>query len=237
MIQEDHAIAQSDALSREVLETELVLASQMRSLAHVYGVLAHDLKAPLNAMQLALDLLADSLANPEPSEAPAAGERRQRYLTILREELARLDRTLRTMLEQKEPLDSVSGAFDLCEVIQEIGRLLLPQARRQRVEMKLELPPAAARVAGHRERVKQALLNLAIRALEAMPDGGRLAIGCAVQDAMAAVTVEDNGSGLRKSASGIGLYLARLVVESHGGDIVEEVVPEGTRFKLTLPLG
>jgi signal transduction histidine kinase len=54
---------------------------------------------------------------------------------------------------------------------------------------------------------------------------------------MAAVTVEDNGSGLRKSASGIGLYLARLVVESHGGDIVEEVVPEGTRFKLTLPLG
>ena len=252
MIQEDHAIAHLSALSREVLETELVLASQMRSLAHVHGVLAHDLKAPLNAMQLALDLLADSLANPEPPEAPAAGERRQRYLTILREELARLDRTLRTMLEQKEPLGSVSGAFDLREVIQEIGRLLLPQARRQRVEMKLELPPAAARVAGYRERVKQALLNLAIRALEAMPDGGRLAIGCAVQGGVAVVTVEDSGSGLpaglldeihqihyttRKSASGIGLYLARLVVESHGGEIVEEAVPEGTRFKLTLPLG
>lgn len=241
-----------DRRTVDMLETDLVLASQMRSLAHVYRVLAHDLRAPLNAMQLTVDLLTDSF-DPDPSGvSPASKERRRRHLAILREELGRLDRIVRTMLEQKEPLGSVSGAFDLREVIQEIGRLLLPQARRQRVEMKLELPPAAARVAGYRERVKQALLNLAIRALEAMPDGGRLAIGCAVQDAVAVVTVEDNGSGLpaglldeiyqihyttRKSASGIGLYLARLVVESHGGDIVEEVVPEGTRFKLTLPLG
>jgi signal transduction histidine kinase len=237
-----------DRRTVDMLETDLVLASQMRSLAHVYRVLAHDLRAPLNSMQLTVDLLADSF-DPDPS--PASQERRRRHLAILREELARLDRIVRTMLEQKEPLGSASGAFDLREVIQEIARLLLPQARRQRVETKLDLPADAVTVTGYRDRVKQALLNLAIRALEAMPDGGRLAIGCAVQGTAAVVTVEDNGSGLpaglldeiyqihyttRKSASGIGLYLARLVVESHGGDIGEEVLPEGTRFKLTLPL-
>jgi two-component system sensor histidine kinase HydH len=253
MIQEDHAIARLDALSREALETELVLASQMRSLAHVYGVLAHDLKAPLNAMQLALDLLADSLANPEPAEAPAAGERRERYLAILREELARLDRTLRAMLEQKEPIASVAGTFDLREVIPEIARLLLPPARRQRVEVQLDLPDDAVAVAGYRDRIKQALLNLALRGLEAMPDGGRLRMAAGVQGDMARVTVEDTGPGLpaalldklypvhftgHQSASGIGLYMTRLVVESHGGELVEDSRPgEGARFRLSLPRG
>jgi two-component system, NtrC family, sensor histidine kinase HydH len=238
-------------LSREVLETELVLASQMRSLAHVYGVLAHDLKAPLNAMQLALDLLGDSLANPEPPEGAAAGERRQRYLAILREELARLDRTLRAMLEQKEPVASVPGTCDLREIIQEISRVLLPLARRQRVEVRLDLPEGAVTATGYRDRLKQALLNLALRGLEAMPDGGRLGMSAAMQGDTVVVTVEDTGPGLPpalldetfkarytsgKSASSIGLYTARLVVESHGGEIADEGRPgEGTRFRVSLP--
>jgi signal transduction histidine kinase len=242
-----------DRRTVDMLETDLVLASQMRSLAHVYRVLAHDLRAPLNSMQLAVDLLDDADADPDPSRAlPASQERRRRHLAILREELARLDRIVRTMLEQKEPLGSASGAFDLREILQEIGRLLMPQARRQRVEMKLNLPDDTVMVAGYRDRLKQALLNLAIRALEAMPDGGRLTMSADVQGAAAIATVEDSGPGVpaalldeiyqihyttRKSANGIGLYMARLVVESHGGEIVEEGRPgKGARFRLTLPL-
>ena len=243
-----------DRRTVDMLETDLVLASQMRSLAHVYRVLAHDLRAPLNSMQLAVDLLDGPGADAERSRDPAASqERRQRHFAILREELARLDRIVRTMLEQKEPLGSATGAFDLREVLQEIGRLLLPQARRQRVEMKVDLPDDAVTVTGYRDRLKQALLNLAIRALEAMPEGGRLTMTAGIEGAAAIATVEDSGPGVpaalldeiyqihyttRKSASGIGLYMARLVVESHGGEIVEEGRPgEGARFRLTLPLG
>jgi signal transduction histidine kinase len=242
-----------DRRTVDMLETDLVLASQMRSLAHVYRVLAHDLRAPLNSMQLAVDLLDDASGDPDPARTSAASqERRRRHLAILREELARLDRIVRTMLEQKEPIGSASSAFDLREVIQEIGRLLLPQARRQHVEMKFDLPGRAVTVTGYRDRLKQALLNLAIRALEAMPDGGRLMMGAGVEGTAAVATVEDSGPGVpaalldeiyqihyttRKSASGIGLYMARLVVESHGGEIVEEGRPgEGARFRLTLPL-
>jgi len=242
-----------DRRTVDMLETDLVLASQMRSLAHVYRVLAHDLRAPLNSMQLAVDLLDDAGADPDQSRAsPALQERRRRHLAILREELGRLDRIVRTMLEQKEALGSASSAFDFRGVIQEIGRLLLPQARRQRVEMKLELPRDPVTVTGYRDRLKQALLNLAIRALEAMPEGGRLTMSAGIHGATAVVTVEDSGPGVpaalldeiyqihyttRKSASGIGLYMARLVVESHGGEIVEEGRPgEGARFRLTLPL-
>ena len=58
-----------DRRTVDMLETDLVLASQMRSLAHVYRVLAHDLRAPLNSMQLAVDLLDDAGADPDPSRA------------------------------------------------------------------------------------------------------------------------------------------------------------------------
>ena len=242
MIQEDHAVARADALSREALETELVLASRMRSLAHVHGVLAHDLKAPLNAMQLALDLLADSLANPDPSDGPAAVERRQRYIGILREEITRLDRALRALLEQKEPIASASEAFDLREVIQEIARLLLPPARRARVEMQLDLPGVAMMVTGYRDRLKQALLGLALRGIDAMPGGGQLRIVSAAQGESVVVTVEDAGAVLQPGRlpdeACIGLYLARLVAESHGGELVSEGRPgEGARFRLSLPRG
>jgi signal transduction histidine kinase len=239
-----------DRRTTDMLETDLVLASQMRSLAHVYRVLAHDLKGPLNTMQLTLELLADSISR-DPALA-GASERRHRYVTVLREELGRLDRTLRAMLEQKEPLGSTSARFDLRDVIHEVGRVLLPQACRQRVEMKMRLPDAALDVTGYRDRVMQALLNLALRGLEAMPDGGRLAISARLGDAAAVITIEDTGPGLpaglldeiyqlhyttQKSTSGIGLYMARLVIESHGGELVEECgAGPGARFKLTLPL-
>src|SRR6187402_1230454 len=95
------------------LETELVLASQMRSLAHVHRVLAHDLKAPLNSMQLSLELLADSIASDDAAVAPAAKDRRQRHVSILREELARLDRLLRDTLEPREPSVPAPATFDL----------------------------------------------------------------------------------------------------------------------------
>lgn len=243
-----------DRRAADMLETDLVLASQMRSLAHVYRVLAHDLKAPLNSMQLTLELLADSVAGRNPAGAePGSRERSQRHLTILREELARLNRILQGTFEQNEPLGSVPQTFDLRDVIREINRLLLPQARRQRVEMEVQLPDGGVSVAGYRDRLKQALLNLVLSRLEAMPDGGRLTIGAALQDSTAIVTVEDGVAGIpaglldeiyqmhfttRKSITGSGLYLARLVVESHGGEIVAESKPgAGARFKLILPLG
>lgn len=247
-----YVVLVKDRRTVDMLETDLVLASQMRSLAHVYRVLAHDLKAPLNAMQLTLELLADSGAQDSSAAGAQTRERRDRYLGILREEVARLDAILRTMLEQKEPLGSASGLFDLREVIREVARVVVPPARRQRVELDVRLGADPILVKGYRDRLKQALLNLALRGLEAMPDGGRLAIQADAHGAAAVVTVEDSGPALpdglleeiyqihyttRKSASGIGLYMTRLVVESHGGEIAEEGRPgEGARFKLTLPL-
>jgi signal transduction histidine kinase len=245
-----------DRRTVDVLETDLLLASQMRSLVHVYRLLAHDLKAPLNAMQLTVELLDEAPesggANSGRPEDSRRSERRRRHVAVLKEELARLNRILQTMLDQKEPLTSVTHAFDLREIIREITNLLAPQASRQSVAMKVDLPDKATMMMGYHDRLKQALLNIAINGLEAMPHGGCLSFKLEVGDATGGITIEDTGSGIpddlldeiyqiyfttKKSGSGIGLYVARLVVESHGGEIkVKSEQRIGTCFHIVLPL-
>ena len=238
-----------DRRAADALETELLLASQMRSLPHFYRVLAHDIKAPLNAMQLTIELLAD------PHSAPADSAReakRQRYLGVLKEEIARLDRLLQTMLGHNDPVGSASTTFDSRELVREIAALLTPQARLQRVTLETEVPEAApVRITGMRDRLKQALLNVAINGLEAMPRGGRLALRLRQEPKAVSVACEDTGPGMpkeildeifrihfttNKAGTGIGLYAARLVAESHGGGItVESAAGSGTRVTLAIP--
>lgn len=233
----------------DVLETELLLASQMRAQMHFYGALVHDLRAPLNAMQITVELLADILADGRSADPSS----QQRYIRVLKEELARLNRTLGAMLDNRMPsLNAASEEFDLRTVVEEVTALLGTQAMRHRVDLQLRLPDREARVIGHRDRLKQALINVAINSLEAMPHGGRLQIDMAVQEMSVNITVRDDGSGIpaelldeiyqiyfttKKSGSGMGLYVARLVLESHGGDIQGVNTPgAGACFILTLPL-
>lgn len=238
-----------DRKAGDVLETDLLLASRMRSLVHVYRVLAHDLKAPLNAMQLTLELLADATAY---EQGVAGNTRRQRHIEVLREELARLNRILQSMLDQKEPIGSIAHRFDIREVIREIIVLLAPQARAQRVDLQVTLPEEPLALRGYRDRIKQALLNIAINALEAMPSGGRLEISLGATTSEARVRIADTGPGIpdesvdqiyqiyftsKGSGNGIGLYVARVVVETHGGQIaVSSEIGRGTTFTIALPM-
>lgn len=237
-----------DRRAVDLLETDLLLASQMRSVPHLYRMLAHDLKAPLNAMQLTLELLSDPQSAPPD---PARESKRQRYLSVLRDEMRRLDRILQTMLGENEPIGSTSRTFDFRDVVREIAALLTPQTRRQRVSFQVDVPEQPVEVTGMRDRLKQALLNVAINALEAMPAGGRLGLALSREGERVLVECRDTGPGIapelleeiyrlyyttKKSGSGIGLYVARLVAESHGGEIRVDSRPgQGTSVILGVP--
>lgn len=233
------------------LETELLLASRMRAQPYEQRVLAHDLKSPLNTMQLSLELLADALAEDDgmPAAVPSR-ERRLRHVGILREELARLNAILQSALEAREPLGTAAAPFDLREPVREIARLLVPQARRQRVDVDVQMPDAAVPAFGYRERLRQALLNVASASLEGMPEGGRLSLALE-NGPSSVVTVSDTGRGLPQpvldglyrtyyagtpDAGDVRLYAARLTVESHGGEFEAGSVPgQGTRYRISLP--
>jgi signal transduction histidine kinase len=108
------------------------------------------------------------------------------------------------------------------------------------------------RVSGYRDRLKQALLNIAINGLEALPEGGNLLIQVTMQDRNANIIINDSGPGIpealaakifqmhfttKENGNGTGLYVTRLVVESQGGEMfVESKLGQGTSVSVILPL-
>jgi len=232
----------------EALETDLCLASQLRGLTRVYRAVTHDLRAPLHSMVLNLELLQQSLqAGDDEREAQLE------WLAVLKQEVERLNRSLQALLaETAPPPDQAREVFDAGDVLREIERLLLPQARLQQVELRAAAPDDEVPILGYRDRIKQAILNIAINALEAMPEGGRLDLRLEAADGAARLAIEDSGPGIppaararifdlhfttKTSGTGIGLYVARSITEAHGGAIaVDSESGRGSRFEISLPL-
>jgi two-component system, sporulation sensor kinase D len=142
--------------------------------------------------------------------------------------------------------------FDLRRAVEEIGGLLAAQARRQHVQLTTRLPERPVALIGYRDRLKQALLNVSVNALEALPNGGSLDVEMAAENGNARIAVADSGPGIppeilkriyerdfttKRNGSGIGLYVARALVQLHGGHIRVESTPDvGTRVEIVLPL-
>jgi signal transduction histidine kinase len=231
----------------EALEADALLASQLEGLGRVYRTMAHELRAPLSAMMINLDLLRESLGEASTQAEPA---RQRRYVDVLREELNRLNRSLHGILTQTVP-EAKPTDFDLAEQLADLVALIAPQAGRQRVVLQTQLDERPLRVRGYPDRLRQALLNVAVNALEAMPHGGTLLVAARRENQHLAVQLRDSGPGIgpadleriyepdfstKRGGSGIGLYVARALVELHGGTIRVESTPgQGTEVNVTLP--
>ena len=232
------------------LETDIRLANQLQGMARVYRTVAHELRAPLSAMMIHLDLLRESLTADEASKADK--ETQSRYVVVLRAELERLNRSLSEALTQTLPSPDQRDRFDLRDALAELGTLLAPQARRQGVDLRTTMSDEPVLMVGHRDRLKQTFLNIAVNGLEAMPQGGRMSLEMQVEGSRVRVTIADTGRGIpsevlariyerdfttKGTGSGIGLYVARTLVEMHGGEIqTESHEGRGTRVEVTLPI-
>lgn len=240
-----------DPSALDALETDVRLASQLDGLARTYRTAAHEIRSPLAALVLNLDLLRDSLESGEVN-GDRARVQRDGYVSVLSQELNRLNRTLSELLTDSIPVPGSQQRFDLRALVGELGMLLAPQARRLGVELSTRLTPNDVVLVGYRDRLKQALLNVAVNALEAMPMGGRMCIEMDERPDRARVSVQDSGPGIppellariydsdfttKGGGSGIGLYVARTVVELHGGAIRATSAPgAGTTVAIDLPL-
>jgi len=141
---------------------------------------------------------------------------------------------------------------ELREVVVDLEQLLGPQCRRRPVKLTTQLPESEVRVQATRDALKQALINLSVNALEAMPEGGNLELRLDRIDSRAVLSVTDTGPGVpldirekifsmhfttKGSGTGIGLYVARNVAESSGGNLRVDSEPgQGARFEIELPV-
>lgn len=235
------------AAAARALETDLRLAAQRRALMSLYRGFVHDLKAPLNALGLNLELLRRSLRGTSPQDPTV----QQEQLEVVAAEIDRLRRGLELLLDQTAPPPAAPTVVDLGVVLTQLELLLVPQARQQDVVVSLIKDSERLEVEAGADQLEQAILNLAVNALEAMPDGGELELRATRRDGTIVVTVADTGKGVpeevrerlfglhvttKSTGTGIGLYTSHAIAVALGGSLrLERTGPSGTSFALHLP--
>lgn len=246
-----HLVQLRDRELLHAIEIDLRMAAQLRALTRVYRGVAHDLRAPLNAMVLNLELLRRSL-DPATPRREEMEPKQKRWVDVIEQELQRLRRALDVLLAQTAPPEEKAEPFDLRGVLEEIEALLYPQARQQQVTLVVAVPEEMVTILALRDQVKQSALNIAINALEAMPEGGTLSMALERDAQRARMRISDTGPGIppelrerifemhfttKQSGTGIGLYVARSMFEAQGGTLrAGKSGPDGTTFELSLPL-
>jgi hypothetical protein len=220
------------------LATDLRLTSQMRSVAQISPAVAHDLRAPINAMVFNLEILKETIASGRAAD-PGSRDKLLRYVNVLKEELSRLHRGMEIFLAHISPRGDRQETLDLRELTEELATLLVGPARKQQARVESELPPEPVPVDGNRFLLRQAFLHLALAALAGVPKQGTLLVslerengrarlrlhGAAGPDSPAAtatnVVEPAPGFELRLSPGGAiaQLWTARSIVAAHGGEV------------------
>lgn len=231
------------------MATDLGLAAQFRNARRLYRAVVQDLKQPISAVMLHADLVRERVS---PSDGNTEPSTEARSLGIIKSQITELNHALTLLLEEIEPADTEERGFSLRDVIDDVRRLVEPLAASQAVELDVSVSEHAARLSGNRQRVKQAILNLAVNALDAMPEGGILRIDLTVSGDQAEIVVADTGVGIppevvphifemhfttKETGTGVGLYVARDVIKKHGGHITLDTSgARGTTFRVALPV-
>lgn len=228
-----------DALSRAGDELLATAESRQRALDDLGAQVAHEIKNPLTAIKGLTDLLAE--------QAPDARDARR--LAVISDEVARIERILRDYLSFSHPFERVARApTDLAALLRDLLGLLEVRADRAGITLSAQGEPLTATL--DPRRVKEALLNLVLNALEVTPRGGRVTVAWARDGAAVTLEVCDDGPGMspevlarvgdaffttRDGGTGLGVRLARRAAEAHGGSLSFDRAPgRGTRATMTL---
>jgi signal transduction histidine kinase len=225
------------------MASQFDVASRLAAISRISGGVAHEIKNPLNAIALRLDLLR---AHAEIQDGQLIPE-----IDVLSKEVRRLDRVVKTFLDFSRPLEVRFAEVDLGALVGEVANLMTPQARVAGVEVHFQAPAETALMRGDADLLKQAVLNLVTNALEVMKQGGHLRLKVHRDQEHVVAEVSDDGPGIplevrnkvfqlyfttKERGSGIGLAMTYRAVQLHNGtvDFTSEM-GRGTTFRLQFP--
>ncbi len=233
-----------DRRSLGKLDIELLCASRMREWIHQCEARVHDANGALNSIQFALELLVGESPGQEARE-PAREPRPRNHLTVIRDNLEKLKRTLRDLLSEYDA--TPASAFDLRDVVKETASTLRMPSRRRGIDLQSPISDKALPVHGNRARIRQALVNVALTRLDSLSERSNLTLEANAHDEGFEIVCRDEGSLaetgkaaifqvlLAESAAGQGtdaLRLACAIVESEAGEFqVRNVAGSGTVFR------
>jgi signal transduction histidine kinase len=247
------------------VHSTLNYSRKLAALGRLMAGVAHEVKNPLNAMTIHLELLKQKLGRQAvaavahgpglsgpPGSEPAPPRDVGKHVDIISSEIQRLDQVLNGFLKFSRPDELKLQPIALPAVISDIITSVRPEAERLRVTVKHDCPSSLPPINADPGMLRQALLNLALNACQAMPEGGTLRITCrAASRGRVEIDVEDTGVGIvpenlqkifdlyfttKDKGTGIGLSMVYRIVQLHDGEVEVQSTPgRGTRFRLVFP--
>ncbi len=233
-----------DAESVRRIGDEIEMSRRLSASGRVTGGVAHEVKNPINAIVLHLQLLQNKLSQLDPDT--------RRHMDIIGSEIHRLDRVVQTLVDFMRARELHLEEVDLRRVLEDVSMLAAPDAEQHSVTIKRDLPGEPLPIKADLDFIKQALLNVVLNGIQAMPKGGPLTISARRDEDAVVAEVRDQGIGIaqdvqdkifelyfttRKEGNGIGLAQTYQIVQWHYGSVeFESKEGAGTTFRFRLPL-
>ncbi len=229
------------------LEQELEVSRRLAAVGRLTAGVGHEVKNPINAMVVHLELLRGKLE--------IAGRGREflggamRHVEVLAGEMTRLDRVVTTLADFTRPMELSLAEVELVDVVDAVVELTSADMAEHGVFVSVASEPVLVRADG--EALRQALLNLVLNGMQAMPGGGQLRIAVRREQDCGVIVITDEGQGItpdllprifelyfttKAKGSGIGLAMTYRIAQMHGGAVDVASEPgAGARFTLRLP--
>jgi signal transduction histidine kinase len=232
-----------DVTREQEMARRTLRAERLAAVGTLAAGLAHEIRNPLNAASLQLQLLSRRLDRGESSP-----ETVRPVTQVVQSEILRLERLVNEFLAFARPHPLQVASMDLCELVNAVLVFLEPEAEQRKVKIVRDFSTQVPLVEGDNERLRQVLLNLARNAIEAMPNGGVLTVRVHPTGGGVSLEVQDTGVGIendsaifdafyttKEQGTGLGLSLVHRIVGDHGGSISVKSQPGSTRFTVWLP--
>jgi signal transduction histidine kinase len=233
-----------DLESAEAVESELELSRRMAAIGRLTSGVGHEVKNPINAIVLHLELLKSKLSG---ASAPAI-----RHLEVIEAEIRRLDRVVKTLADFSRPVELQLREQDLRAVIDDVLALTETELSTHQVSLFCQMPSQPLMVNIDADLLKQAALNVIQNGAQSMPGGGQLRVVLEEEPKFALLRISDQGPGIpreirgkifdlyfttKSGGSGIGLAMTYRILQLHYGSVeVQSSSEHGTEFLLRIPI-
>ncbi len=245
----DDVATSLDLIDRLVMKQRKTTAAPapVQRLAIAARTLAHEVRTPLNALAIHLEVLRNSFATSD-----ATDNRPQRSIAALDSSVRQVERLVRDFTDYSAPVSMERKPLDAAEVLAASLDAVRAQCAAQKITLSSAIPPGSWTIQGDAVRLRQSFDNLLRNAIEAQPNGGEIRVAAVSNGEQLSIDISDAGPGVpperraelfefgkttKLGGSGIGLPLSQLIAEAHGGSLVyQENNGRGATFRLTLPL-
>ncbi len=236
-----------DITEEKMFNEELVRSKTLATLGQYSNELAHEIKNPLNAINIQMSLLEREIVKHDLSTGKELAE----VVKVVKEEINRLNKLAKDCLTFSKSGDLNRTEEDIGLIFEELLSLITPHADLNGVSICLKISKGCPQILVDRDKIKQALLNVTLNAIEVMTGGGDITITVSQRDSDLKIFIKDTGPGIpdelhdkifdlfystKSGGTGVGLAVTKNIIHAHGGNIMFKKLDEGAEFIIELPL-